>query len=194
MSRRVILALVGIGLTLAACGEPTSPAGRGKPPVPSAPEPPSLWSVQAIDANGAASGGDFICADSTLRRSFARPLPSPNGDPCRLLAAPIEVAGRYAARCKAGGAHLDVQSVSTGDLNSNFEIKLFIQSDVAGHDAFSQTLRFAKLGACPAGWAAGDTAAPGSSQARNAISGATHALPAPAPGLPGAGGNAAVGG
>ncbi|MDR3510759.1 MAG: hypothetical protein P4L73_03940 [Caulobacteraceae bacterium] len=181
MNRSVAYALISAAIALAGCSQPTSPAGRGKPPVPSKPEPPSLWSVQTQDDQGKVTKTALICADSAVRRSFARPLPSPNGKPCQLLAAPVDQGDRFAARCKTDGGHFDIQAARTGDPEKDLTVKLLIQTDVKGHEALSQTLRYRRLGDCPADWAAGDTAAPGALTATNSLSGAGHPLSSPAP-------------
>jgi hypothetical protein len=179
MRSSTLFILAGAALALSACGEPNSPAGRGKPPVPSSPEPPALWSVQTQNDEGKVTKTALICADTSVHRSFSRPLPSPNGQPCQLVSPPVEQAGRYSARCKFGGDHLDVQAATTGDPDKDFTVKLLIQSDVKGHENFGQTLHYTRLGACPDGWNAGDTGAPGGVKLTNSLTGAARTLPAP---------------
>lgn len=179
MKQSVLLVLTGSAMVLAACGEPTSPAGRGKPPVPSTPEPPALWSVQSQDDQGKITKATLVCADSAVHRSFSRPLPSPNGQACKLIAPPVEQDDRFAARCKAGNAYLDVQAVRTGDSDKDFVIKLLIRTDVPGHENLAQTLHYRRLGQCPSGWSAGDSGAPGDWKLVNSVSGATRDLASP---------------
>jgi hypothetical protein len=166
-------------MMLTACSEPTSPAGRGKPPVPSSPEPPALWSVQTQDDQGKVTKTVLICADTSVHRSFSRPLPSPNGKPCRLVAPPVEQGDRFAARCDTGSGHFDIQSVRTGNPDQDFVLRMLIQSDVKGHETLGQTLHYRRVGACPSGWSAGETGAPGDRKVVNSLSGATRELSAP---------------
>jgi hypothetical protein len=147
-------------------------------------EPPTLWSIQTLDDQGKATKTMLICADNAVRESFSRPMPSPNGQPCRLVAPAVDTGGRFAARCRSGDRLLDVQSESSGDLTRDYTIKLLIRADVQVGQSFSQTIHYRRLGACPDGWAAGDAAAPGDLRAVNAVSGTAHTLAAPAPAPP----------
>jgi hypothetical protein len=179
MRPSVFYILASAALILSGCGEPTSPAGRGKPPVPSKPEPPALWSVESQNDQGKVTKTVLVCADTTVHRSFSRPLPSPNGLPCRLVDPPVVQGDRFSARCKTGRAHLNIQSVRTGDPDQDFVIKLSVGGDVPGNENLSQTLHYRRVGACPSGWAAGDTGAPGDRKLVNSLSGAARELPEP---------------
>jgi len=179
MHRSVLPILAGAAVLLSACGEPTSPAGRGKPPVPSKPEPPALWSVESQDEQGKVTKTVLVCADTSVHRSFSRPIPSPNGQPCKLIAPPIEQGDRFAARCKAGRAHLDIQSVRTGNPDQDFVITLMVRTDVKAGEELPQTLHYRRLGDCPSGWTAGDSGAPGDRKLVNSVAGTSRDLASP---------------
>ena len=179
MNKSVLYVLAGAAIVLSACGEPTSPAGRGKPPVPSKPEPPGLWSVESQDDQGKVTKTVLVCADTAVHRSFSRPMPSPNGQPCKLIDPPVVQGDRFAARCKAAGAHLDIQSVRTGDPDKDFVITVLVRGDVQQGQNLSQTLHYRRLGECPSGWAAGDSGSPGDRKLVNSLSGAARDLPSP---------------
>jgi len=168
-------AVLAVAALASACGK--SQTGGPEP----AAETPALWSIQTLDDQDKPASTMLICADKAVRESFARPSPSPDGQPCQLVAPAVDTGGRFAARCRSEGRLLDVQSESTGDLMRDFTIRLLIRADVPAGQSFSQTIRYRRLGACPDGWAVGDAAAPGALRAVNALSGAARTLPAPAP-------------
>jgi hypothetical protein len=179
MRGTVLLLVAAAACALSACNQSATPAGAGRPPVPSSPEPPVLWSIESQDDRGEVTKTILICADSAVRRSFSRPLPSPNGKPCQLLAPPVDNGDRFAARCKTGSAHLDIQSERTGDPDRDFVIKLLVRSDISGGENLAQTLHYRRLGDCPNGWTIGDSGAPGDRKVVNSTSGIAHDLSSP---------------
>jgi len=172
--------LIGATALLSACGpSPTSSTKASASGASPQAEAPELWSIDAQNDQGKVIKTILICADAAVRQSFLRPMPSPNGEPCELIAPTVQTGGRFAARCKSGGRLLDVQAESSGDQTRDFTVKLLIQSNVKGAEAFQQTLHYRRLEACPTGWSAGDAAAPGDQQTVNAVSGAVRQLPSP---------------
>ena len=169
-------AVAAAAALVSACNK--APTGAPQPEA----ETPALWSIQDLDDQDQATKTVLICADKAIRESFSRPSPSPNGQSCRLVAPAVDNGGRFAARCRSDdGRLLDVQSESSGDLMRDFTIRLLIRGDVQAGQSFSQTIRYRRLGPCPAEWAVGDAAAPGDRRAVNALSGVVRNLAAPAP-------------
>ena len=181
MHRVAPFALIGSALCLAACNPTSGPAsGKMGPParLPT-PEAPSLWSIQTVgDAVGKTV---LICADAQVRSSFAQSLPEVAGQPCRLTGKPpVEHEHLFATRCHVGADLFTVQAASQGDVDADFTVHTVIETGVGGPPRYEQTLHFRKLaGACPAGWAAGDSGAPGETRLANAVTGAAHSLPQP---------------
>lgn len=171
--------LAGAALALPASGQPNSPAEAGKPRAASWPEATALWSVATQDDQGKVTKTVLICADAAVHRSFSRPLPSPNGAPCVLIGSPVEDAVRFAARCKAGTRHFNIQAAKAGDPDKDFGVKLLVRSDAPGSVDLVQSLHYRRLGDCPTGWSAGDSATPGDRRVVNSLSGVSRVVSSP---------------
>jgi hypothetical protein len=65
-----------------------------------------------------------------------------------------------------------IGATRSGDESREFVVDMSVKrQDLAG-PVFEQARRYRRLGACPAGWVIGDTAAPGAKEVVNALSGA----------------------
>lgn len=185
-SRLVIL--VGTAALLAACNPakhaPSAPAA-GSSAAPA--QDRQLWTIQTLDQNDLVTRTVLICADQRIRESFARPMPSPNDQPCNLIGpaivtpeVPGVTPGRFSARCRSpDGRFMNVQASTFGDRERDFTMRLLIQAAVGGRQDLVQALRFRQAGPCPPDWTIGDAAAPGDTQLVNSLSGARRPLSAP---------------
>ena len=147
-------------------------------PAPAAPgvEQPALWSIEVMEGDKPTSRVT-ICADSAVRKSFARPMPEVNGLPCVATKAPLETAGSYSARCRADGQLYAVNSGTTGDLTRDFTVEMNVTRQGSGQPTYLQVRRYRLVGACPAGWHIGDSAAPGDKELLDTISGKRRPMP-----------------
>lgn len=127
-------------------------------------DPLELWSVETSPAQ-AGWAVIRICTDSNLRKGFTRPLPAIGSQPCDPMENDAKVEGdRYAVRCTLNGRTFGVSSVTRGDRARDFTVDYSVVDlagflaapDRAGSQA-QQTRRYRRLGACPAGWDAGDS-------------------------------------
>lgn len=181
MLRARTLVLISSALGLAACNPTSGPAsGKMGPPkrLPTR-EAPSLWSIETTGAE--VHKTILICADAQVRSSFSQSLPEANGQPCRLVGKqPVQKDELFATRCRIGDDLFTVQSVSTGNVDQDFTVDTVIQTDTRGTRRYEENLHFRKLAtSCPAGWAVGDSGAPGDRQLTNALSGAVTPLSEP---------------
>lgn len=152
------LSLIG----LAACG-------RGEAQKTAAPAAaPELWRIEAINDGKVVKTLD-ICADDSVRRAFARPTPEFKGQTCDKAPSPAETAGSYAVRCRMDHQNYVVSATTTGDPARDFTVEMSVARQDKSGPTFEQTRRYAKLGACPAGWRSGDAAAPGDKQVVNTL-------------------------
>jgi hypothetical protein len=115
-------------------------------------ERPELWSVRAA---GQPSPTIRICVNQDMRAGFIRPTPSLGAQTCRRLDAPVRTAHGWAFRCQFGGGTYAVSSGAVGDLNRAFETQVSITPLQGRGTGFHQTLRYVRLGTCPAGWEIG---------------------------------------
>lgn len=118
-------------------------------------ERPELWSVRAAGQVGPTVR---ICTSQALRTGFIRPAPSLGGQTCRRLGAAVRTIHGWAFRCSLGGDTYAVSSAAVGDLARAFETQVSITPLQGRGRGFHQTLRYARLGACPAGWTVGQAA------------------------------------
>lgn len=146
---------------------------------------PGLWQVDVVAAAAAPPAKPvFLCADRRLRQSLVQALPEIAGKPCALLEPPTIRPGQFQARCQAGDTKVVASSATTGDLQRDFTVNTHMSSRPADptqaepRGEFVQTRRYRLLGACPAGWAIGDSAAAGANAVVNSVTGASRPLAA----------------
>lgn len=167
--------LVAALLGLAGCDRAQKVAATPSPATPGA-EQPALWSIEVMSGEKAASRVD-ICADAAVRKSFVRPAPEVNGLPCLATKAPLENAASFSARCRADGQLYAVNSGTTGDLTRDFTVDMNVTREGAKQPTYAQVRRYRLVGACPAGWHIGDSAAPGDKDLLDTISGKRRPMP-----------------
>jgi hypothetical protein len=142
-----------------------------------------FWRIAAEDA--AKSRPVYLCADQRTREGFIRPLPEIDGQPCNVLEPPVVRPGVFVAWCQSGDTRAVASSGIHGDLARDFTVTTRISTRpsnsalIKPESEFTQTRHYTFVGACPAGWAVGDSAAPGDKAAVNAMNGVTTPLPAP---------------
>jgi hypothetical protein len=117
-------------------------------------ERPQLWSVQAV---GQAGGPIKICTSAQIRTGFIRPTPSLGGQTCRRLGQPVRTAHGWSFRCTFGADTYAVSSAAMGDQTESFQTSFSIMPLQGRGQGVHQTLRYARLGACPTGWEIGQT-------------------------------------
>jgi len=174
MSRFTIPILISAAWVLSSCD---SPAPETPTPTPGMDlGAPALWSVETFGADGAVARTAHVCTDGATRAAFSRSLPVlEDGTPCVILGQPSIGVGRFSARCQAGGVEFTVHNDAQGDLASDFTVETVMTADTQPERVYEQTSRFRHIGACPSGWAIGDSGAPGDQQVVNIYSGATRA-------------------
>lgn len=161
-----VFAAAGL-LGLAACG----PAHKASSEGPAAPSPTgatNLWRIEAINDGKVVKTLD-MCADAVVQSTFSRPAPEIGGQPCQVAPGAKTTDGSYAARCRLGGNNYVVSATQTGDLSRDFTVEMSVARQDKNGPTYEQTRRYVKLGACPAGWQAGDSAAPGDKQVVNTL-------------------------
>ncbi|ADG09680.1 hypothetical protein B7G68_06080 [Caulobacter segnis] len=137
--------------------------------------PPSLWRVAVVEDSGGRSAAVDVCANPELIASFARVEPRINGLPCELVGKPAKAsANERIARCEAGGARYGLYVTTTRQASDDFTVRFALQPLQDSGGKIVQARRYQRLGACPAGWSAGDQGPPGGRATSNLLSG--HAL------------------
>lgn len=173
INRPVILTAALLGLC--AC-EPQQQRAAATAALAPGVEEPALWSIEVV-AGGKAARHVDICADGAVRRGFTRPTPEVSGLPCVRTKPPLETAGSYSARCRADGHLYTVYSGTTGDLTRDFTVDMNVTRQGSKQPTYEQVRRYRLIGACPAGWHIGDTAAPGDEELLDTISGKRRPMP-----------------
>ena len=113
-----------------------------------------LWSVEVV---GAKTEPAPICTDIAMRIGFVKPAPAMGATPCMRNGKPVETAASYAFRCELGGQEWAVVSYWRGDRNQDFTDMISVSSLDEPDKAYSQTRHYRRLGACPSGWAIGES-------------------------------------
>jgi hypothetical protein len=150
-----------------------------------APDVPKLWRVEVVGEAAASAKPVFVCADRSVREAFSRALPEVDGQTCNRLERPITGEGQFLVRCGTGAVTMVASSVVRGDPERDFTVNTRISARPADttqgepRHEFEQTRRYRLAGACPAGWAIGDTAGAGDRSVVNALSGVTRTLGSP---------------
>jgi hypothetical protein len=120
---------------------------------------PQLWSIEAL---GAPDGWRpvRICTDSRLRSGFVSPAAAVGDRPCVPVEDAATTGARTAYRCVVNGQLLGASAVHQGDLARAFTttvtfVHLGRQISGGGEAVLQQTLRYSRLGDCPAAWPVG---------------------------------------
>ena len=132
-------------------------------------DPPRLWRVQSLAANGAVTGEILVCADAAMRAGFDRANAEVNGRPCVSPRPGTERPGLYANRCLLDGRPYGVTLNRAGDPASDFTVAFAFRALDGSGAAARQVRRFRLVGACPADWRIGDQAHPGGAPAATAL-------------------------
>jgi hypothetical protein len=112
-----------------------------------------LWSMEAV---GSSAPPVRVCTDAVMRLGLARPAPAVGDKPCTRLGRPVETASTYGFKCELGDQEWAVNAYWHGERDRDFTVEMLVSSLDDPHARYSQTRRYRKLGACPAGWVAGD--------------------------------------
>ena len=85
-------------------------------------DPPQLWLVDALTETGAVKASVFVCADTSLRETFARTRAEVNGEICKDTTAPVMKENGWALRCAAHGRPFAVSASTVGDPKQDFQL------------------------------------------------------------------------
>jgi hypothetical protein len=175
MLRMLTAAAVG-AICLSACSggqQETTTAEAAPAAVPVNPAPPGVWALDILGPDGRSTAERArICDDGSLGPVFARALPVVNAAPCRLTAPVVLNPDAVTATCMAGEAEYVATTDPQGDLGRTFQLEVSLKP-AAGGAELKQTTRVRRVGDCPADWTPGDSAAPGSHDITNVLTGVT---------------------
>ena len=169
LARAPWLALV-LSLVLAACSQPQAQARLEAHAAQV--DPPRLWQVQSMAADGSVSGEVAVCADATMRAGFERADAEADGRRCVPERDKVETPGLYATRCELDGRRYALTQTRRGDPARDFTVDFAFKALDGSAPASRQVRRYRLLGACPGDWKIGDQARPGESRCINALAGA----------------------
>src|SRR5690554_194177 len=83
-------------------------------------DPPKLWQVETLGADGAPTATLLVCADTVLREGFGRANAEVNGRPCITLKGGVDRPDLYAHRCQLDGRRYGVTVSKVGDPERDF--------------------------------------------------------------------------
>jgi hypothetical protein len=147
----------GLLLALAACDQRAETAQT-----PGHFTPPALWRVEVVEDSGGQTGVVQVCANSELIGSFTRVEPKVNGLPCETYGKVAkDDAVEHIERCQAGGMRYGLYVTRTRKAPDDFTVRFALQPLQAAGGKVVQARRYQRIGACPAGWKAGDQGKPG---------------------------------
>ena len=149
--KRVLTAAMA-PLFLLACSEPPLTGARWVQRQARV-DPLTLWRVEVVDAAEPAPAV-LVCADSVLHRGFQDARPNLGGERCAVVGDPVVQGASRSLRCVSGGQRFAVVSSVTGDVSSDFTVRM--HAAPAGGRSFVQTRKYRRLGGCPEGWRIGD--------------------------------------
>jgi hypothetical protein len=162
-------ALLLAPLALAACSRPDTQSQLVAKQA--AMDPPQLWRVQALAADGAVAKDLLVCTDTATRAGFERANAEVNGQTCAPRRDGVQREGVYANRCQLNGRWFGLTVNRAGDPQRDFTVAFALKAlDGTGAGA-RQVRRFQRVGACPQGWGIGDQGPPGGGRVFNALSG-----------------------
>jgi len=113
----------------------------------------------------------LVCADSILRQGFTRATAQVGEAFCAPHRDAVIRPDLYAVRCDLGGRRYGLTVNTRGDPERAFETRFALQSLEPGGPGARQTVRYRRIGSCPAGWGIGDQRRPGAEFGRNALAG-----------------------
>jgi hypothetical protein len=120
------------------------------------PQPLWLWSIAVVE-RGVETAPVTLCANDLIRAGFNTPLPASDGTACALMSAPEIGPDQAKMRCALGGRPFEVRAFTRGDPAKDFLVDFRMRGLDAERLVLRQTRHYRLLGACPAGWIAGDT-------------------------------------
>jgi hypothetical protein len=132
-------------------------------------DPPQLWRVQSLDANGAVTAELLVCADRTLREGFARAHAEAAGQACKQYGPVVEKDGVFAMRCELNGDRYGLTVTRTGDPARDFTAAFAFTNLERPGISVKQSRRYRLEGACPNGWGIGDQARPNARPGVNSL-------------------------
>ncbi len=166
-------AAIVVLLGLSACERPHKTAAAPAAAV----EQPQLWRIEVMSGDTATSRID-ICADSAVRAGFTRPGPEVGGMPCVRVKGGDRPDGTYSALCRTDDQLYRVGSATKGDKARDFTVEMAATRQDRKGPNYEQVRRYRLIGACPAGWRIGDSAAPGAKEIQDTITGKRRPMPA----------------
>ncbi|PIB93340.1 hypothetical protein [Caulobacter sp. FWC2] len=132
--------------------------------------PPSFWRVEIVEDSGGQTGAVEVCANPEIFAAFSRAEPRIAGQPCEPYGKPAtDTPTDYTGRCEANGQRYGLYVSTKGDRASDFTVRFALQPLQADIGTVVQARRYHRLGACPAGWKAGDQAKIGGGPASNLL-------------------------
>ena len=163
------VAAAGLLLALAGCGPKDGEAQSLKD---RSLAPPALWRVEVVEDSGGQTGAIDICAHPELISSFSRVRPRVNGEDCRPYGkAAKDSADEHVSRCEAGGARYGLYVTTMRKAPDDFTVRFALQPLQAAGGKVVQARRYHRLGACPAGWKAGDQGQAGGAPSSSLLTG-----------------------
>ncbi len=134
-------------------------------------DPPTLWLVEALDPQGQPRDAVRVCADSPVRYGFTHPIPVAGGAMClRERNAWRARPDGYVERCELNGVRYGLRVAVVGDPQQDFTVHFAMHPLNGAFEGPRQARRHRLLGACPAGWAIGDSDKPGDGPRPNVLS------------------------
>jgi hypothetical protein len=174
MLRMLTAAAIG-AICLSACsgGQEEATTAEAAAAAPVNPGPPGVWALDILGPDGKAIAERArVCDDGSLGPVFARALPPVGETPCRLTAPVVLNPDAVTATCKAGDAEYVATTDPQGDLGRTFQLEISLKPSAGGSE-LKQTTRVRRVGDCPPDWTSGDSAAPGSHDITNVLTGVT---------------------
>ncbi len=166
MFRKALMS-VGLLLALAGCDQQAQQAD-----VPKHFAPPALWRIEVVEDSGGQSGVVLVCANPEVVSSFSRVEPMINGQPCQQYGKVAkDSADEHIKRCQVGDMRYGLYVTTTRQKVDDFTVRFALQPLQAAGGKVVQARRYQRLGACPAGWKAGDQGKPGGPPTSNLLSG-----------------------
>ena len=170
---RVIAVLSIAALALGACQKPEPrAAAAAKPAAPIIPAAvqTALWRIEVV-TDGKSGNPVDVCADPSVARGFTHPAPEIRGQACERVGKAFETSDAYTVRCRVDHEIYQVSSKTSGDRASDFTVQMTVNRQDGRGPAYEQVRRYHRISACPADWKVGDSAAPGSTQVVNTLTG-----------------------
>ena len=134
--------------------------------------PPSLWRVEVVEDSGGQTGVVQVCANPELISSFTRVEPRVNGQPCETYGQVAkDTPDEHIERCEVGGARYGLYVTTTRKAADDFTVRFALQPLQGAGGKVVQARRYQRIGACPAGWKAGDQGKPGGAPTSSLLSG-----------------------